>query len=67
MKLGQNTKSRSLIIMNIISGVYDVIVTSYENRDKIQIYGETTSNMPKKLKIDHRIHFSWFPVPMTSS
>ena len=49
--------------MNIISGVYDVIVTSYENRDKIQIYGKTISNMPKKLKIDHRIHFSWFSDP----
>ena len=57
MKLGQNTKSRSLIIMNTISGVFDVIVTSYEIREKYQIHGRTTSNMSENIKINHRIHF----------
>ena len=36
MKLGQNTKSRSLIIMNTIPSVYDVIVTDYENPKKLK-------------------------------
>ena len=47
MKFGQNTKSGSLMIMNTISGVYDVIVTSYEIREKNQIHGENASNMSK--------------------
>ena len=31
-------KSRPLIIINLISGVYDVIVTSYEKRKKYTLY-----------------------------
>ena len=37
MKIGQITKSRSLIIMNKISGVYDV--TGYENFFENFIFG----------------------------
>ena len=44
MKLGQSTKSRSLIIMSTNSSVYDFIVTGYENRKKTLIYGKTASN-----------------------
>ena len=45
------------MIMNMISGANDVIVTSYENREKNQIYGKNAFNMSKQLKIDHRIYF----------
>ena len=47
MKLGQDTKSRSLIIIKMISGVCDVIVTSYEIHIKIEFHFETRSNMSK--------------------
>ena len=49
MKLGQNTKSRSLIIMNNIPSVYDVIVTGYENHEKLKF---TVKLLPICLNLD---------------
>ena len=36
MKLGESTKSRSLIIISTIFSAYDVIITGYENRKKLK-------------------------------
>ena len=43
MKLGQYTKSRSLIIMNTIPSVYEIIITGYENRKKLKF---TVKHLP---------------------